>query len=150
MKTKDKDTMTFLGTMRLLMRYMRPQRTKLGSDLNLTPVHHRTLFYINEHDSCKMTDISSEFALSPAAVTRTVNNLIEVGLVERFHDEADRRVVRVRVTDQGRETMMRGLEEISATLGEVFERMDAEDLTALIRGMDGLRNALMECIGSDR
>ena len=53
--------MTFLGTMRLLMRYMGPQRTKLGSELNMTPVHHRTLFYINEHDSCKMTDIANEF-----------------------------------------------------------------------------------------
>ncbi len=150
MKAKDKDAMTFLGTMRLLMRYMNPQRTRLGSDLNMTPVHHRTLFYISEHDSCKMTDIANEFVLSPAAVTRTVNNLIEVGLVERFRDEADRRVVRVRVTDKGRETMMRGLEEISAMLSEVFGRMDAEDLTALIRGMGAMRNALRECVGSDR
>ena len=150
MKAKDKDAMKFLGTMRLLMRYMGPPRTKLGSELNMTPVHHRTLFYINEHDNCKMTDIANAFVLSPAAVTRTVNNLIEVGLVERFRDEADRRVVRVRLTDKGRETMLRGLEEISAMLSEVFGRMEAEDLTALIRGMDALRNALRECVGSDR
>ncbi len=150
MMTKDKDVMMFLGTMRLFMKHMGPLRTKMGSDLNMTPIHHRTLFYINEHDSCKMTDIANEFTLSPAAVTRTVNNLIEAGLVERYRDDADRRVVRLRMTDKGRETMMRGLEEIGAMLSEVFRRMDAEDLKALMRGMGALGNALRECIGSDR
>lgn len=149
MKTKDKDAMMFLGTMHLLMAYMDPQRTKIGSHLNMTPVHHRTLFYIKEHDGCKMADIANDFALTPAAVTRTVNNLIELGLVERYHDESDRRVVRVRVTDDGQETMKRGMEEISNMLGEVFKRMEGDDRAALVKGMNGLNRALGECLSSD-
>ncbi len=146
MRPKDKDAMIFLGTMRLLLKHMGPQRAQVGSDLNMTHVHHRTLFYISEHDGCKMNDIATSFSLTPAAVTRTVNNLIEMGLVERYHDEADRRVVQVRMTGKGQETMKKGMHEISAMLGIVFDRMDEEDRTALIRGMGALKTALRECM----
>ena len=146
MKPKHKDAMTFLGTMRLLMKHMGPNRTRVGSERNMTPAHHSTLFYINEHHDCKMTDIATNFTLTPAAVTRTVNQLIDRGLVERYHDEADRRIVRVRITEKGRETMKRGMREISAVLGEVFDLMDDEDRMALMRGMGALRNALRECL----
>jgi len=144
MRPKDKDAMIFLGTMRLLMKHMGPPR--VGSDLNMTPAHHRTLFFISQHDGCKMTDIATSFSLTPAAVTRTVNNLIEMGLVERYHDEADRRVVRVKMIGKGQETMKKGLQEISAMLGDVLDRMDVEDRTALIRGMGALKTALRECM----
>jgi DNA-binding MarR family transcriptional regulator len=146
MNSKDKDPMIFLGTMRLLMTHMGPLRTPVGSDLNMTSTHHQTLFYISEHEGCKMTDISTSFSLTPAAVTRTVNNLIEMGLVERYPDEADRRVVRVRKTGKGQETMKKVLHEISTRLGNILGRMDEEDRRALMRGMDALKTALRECM----
>lgn len=48
-----------------------------------------------------VSEIGAQMTDPRADITRLVDRLLKGGLVERYHDEADRRVVRVRLSDQG-------------------------------------------------
>lgn len=53
----------------------------------------------------KVSDLSTQLQITPAGVTHTINSLEEGGYLERLADLADRRVVLVRATDLGKETI---------------------------------------------
>ncbi|WP_300063879.1 MarR family transcriptional regulator [uncultured Roseobacter sp.] len=52
-----------------------------------------------------ISEIGAQMTDPRADVTRLVDRLLKAGLVERYHDEADRRVVRVRLTEAGSEAL---------------------------------------------
>lgn len=142
MKEEAPSLFELLNTIRRLMNHIGPHKTKMGSKIMMSPVHHHTLFYIIHHENCKMNDIAQGFHLSPAAVTRMVDNLIETGLVERVVDPSDRRIIRVRMTEKGVGTIKEGMKEIEGLLAGVVERMDKKDYASLVRGLKALDKAL--------
>jgi DNA-binding MarR family transcriptional regulator len=48
-----------------------------------------------------MSELADALGLQPATVTGLVDGLVEEGLVERRDDPADRRIVRVALTEKG-------------------------------------------------
>ena len=83
-----------------------------------------------------ISEIGAQMTDPRADVTRLVDRLLKAGLVERYHDEADRRVVRVRLSDAGGRT----LSALDAPLLDVHRAQFAEltadeleQLTTLLR-----------------
>jgi DNA-binding MarR family transcriptional regulator len=71
-----------------------------------------------------------------ADVTRFMDRLERDGFVERVHDKADRRVVRVLLTEKGRAALAALDEPLIALHRAQFAHMDSEEvhvLTALLR-----------------
>jgi DNA-binding MarR family transcriptional regulator len=56
----------------------------------------------SDASSLKVSELSSEMQITPAAVTHLINSLEKAGYVERLSDLSDRRVVLVGLTDEGR------------------------------------------------
>jgi DNA-binding MarR family transcriptional regulator len=81
--------------------------------------------------------------LSLPAASRTIDDLVRRGMVERHEDEADRRCKRVSLTGHGRQVIRRlnaarlnGLEQFAQTLNESERRALGEALTELLRRPD--------------
>jgi len=55
-----------------------------------------------DEDGLKSSEVAERAWSSPGTVTAVVNTLVRDGFVDRKPDEADRRVVRLYITDQGR------------------------------------------------
>lgn len=125
-----------------LMKYVGPQNTTLGASLKLTPVHHQSLLYIYMKKDCKMADLAKELFVSPPAITRIIDKLIDKGLVERNADKVDRRIIRLRMTEKGRRTLEEGRREVGILMEELLSRMEKEDYNMLIRGAKALSEAL--------
>jgi len=66
-----------------------------------------------------LKDLAEEMSFSLAGASRSIDALHQRGLVERREDEHDRRVKRVRITDDGRE-LLRNLNEMRVALLEQF------------------------------
>lgn len=65
---------------------------------------------IGQHQSGKgltVSDISSKMNVTPPTITPLIKTLESDGLVLRIHDQEDRRVVRVELTEQGRQFVKR-------------------------------------------
>jgi DNA-binding MarR family transcriptional regulator len=72
----------------------------------------------------------------------TASNLLEklarAGLVERLRGEEDRRVVRLRLTDKGRDIVARAPRPLTGLVVDALEKMPEESLAKLDQELAGL------------
>src|SRR6266581_1446821 len=76
-----------------------------GKPYVVTPPQWGVLALLGEQDGLTISSLSQARAIDPPTVTGIVTRLEQSGLVERRHDREDRRVVKVYLTDEGRDIM---------------------------------------------
>lgn len=72
-----------------------------GSRYGLTVPGWRVVAHLGEHQPMYAKDIAERAAMDSVSVTRALNHLDELGMVDRKIDVADRRRVVVRLTRKG-------------------------------------------------
>jgi DNA-binding MarR family transcriptional regulator len=77
--------------------------TLAQSGLRISPAGLGVLRVLMARDGLKSSDVAARGGSSPGTLTSVVNTLVREGYVERRSDEGDRRVVRLFVTDKGRQ-----------------------------------------------
>ena len=83
------------------MRRARRLRAERG-DHGLTLTQLAVLATLSRHGQMSPSDLASHERVQPPSMTRTINGLVDLGLVERSPDPDDGRQVRVDLTDEGR------------------------------------------------
>ncbi|MFJ5535001.1 MarR family winged helix-turn-helix transcriptional regulator [Streptomyces sp. NPDC093261] len=93
--------------LRLTRRVHRIQKRHLErSDLGITPAQSRLLRTLAHFGSPpRMADLAERLEVVPRAVTTLVDGLEASGRVRRVPDPSNRRVIRIEVTEQGREAL---------------------------------------------
>lgn len=84
----------------LLKNYERCEQMCLAQQ-GVTVAQAYTLLTLPSAVSITMNDLSAKMELASSTMTRMVDQLVAKGLVERQHDEEDRRVVWVKLTVKG-------------------------------------------------
>jgi DNA-binding MarR family transcriptional regulator len=77
--------------------------TLAQAGLRISPAGLGVLRVLLAADGLKSSDVAARGRSSPGTLTSVVNTLVREGYVERRSDAGDRRVVRLYVTDQGRQ-----------------------------------------------
>ena len=90
----------------------------------IQPGHHTVLRHLGE-DGARPSELAAQAGVSRQAVTKTLDDLERVGLVEREPDPADGRGVVVRYTPRGLAAL-----EVARTRGEELERRFASRIGA--------------------
>ncbi|HXZ05111.1 MAG TPA: MarR family transcriptional regulator [Ktedonobacteraceae bacterium] len=87
----------------------------------ITPPQWGVLSLLIEEDGQAIGTLSQQRAIDPPTVTGIVKRLEQNGLVERRHNYEDRRLVKVYLTDEGRD-IMRYLPEAAAKFNQIMSR----------------------------
>src|SRR5512138_738297 len=82
---------------------MRSELRKAGADESLQPVHLQALIYLSKANRYSNTPqaLADYLGLTKGTVSQTLLLLDRRGLIERFEDDIDRRVVRLRLSSAG-------------------------------------------------
>lgn len=86
-----------------LFSIMKEQHVQDAAELKLSMPQFVCLWVISNLGKFKMSDLATYLALSYASATNLINRLVDAGLVTRYDDPDDRRVVIVELSDKGRE-----------------------------------------------
>lgn len=89
----------------------------------------------SEDEGLKVSEISRFLGFSPPTITQLINSLEAKNMVERHADPSDRRVVRVKLTDQGKELTRKAKQFRDASLNRLVEHLgeeESEQLTELL------------------
>ncbi|MFJ4719771.1 MarR family winged helix-turn-helix transcriptional regulator [Streptomyces luteogriseus] len=142
MTTPDPDGLLAEQLLRLTRRVHRIQKRHLEHrDLGITPAQSRLLRTLAHWGSPpRMADLAERLEVVPRAVTTLVDGLEASGKVRRVPDPANRRVIRIELTDDGRGA----LHEVRAA-----RRSAAEEILAPLTGdqrevLGGLLNTLID------
>ena len=111
-------------------RLNRPSGKKRSPGPDLTLSQARTVWLLHAHDSHTMSELARRSAVSRPAATSNVDALQKLGMIERFADPSDRRVVLVRLSGKGRkwvqEHKKRHREDMTLLLSKLSARERAE------------------------
>jgi DNA-binding MarR family transcriptional regulator len=109
---------------------------------DLSPVAYSMLMALNESGPRRASDLVGMFSVDKGAVSRQVQSLLELGLIERDPDPEDRRAAILSITEEG----SRRLANIAAARrSEVIGRLsdwDQEELRTFVRSMARYNSAL--------
>lgn len=107
--------------------------------LGLNLSRHRALSVIHTLQPCTMSELADFSAVDRTTLTRTVDQLVDGGLVERATPREDRRQVMLTLTELGRRTCRRSLQaiygvsrDLLAGLAEADQRVVARSLEAML------------------
>ena len=132
----DRDVLTDTGMLMTAFREFRLgmqywiERTSVKTGLT-----HPQLILLTVLDAAgesTMTALTEKMGTTMGAVTNLADRLVHAGLVEREHDTEDRRVVKVRLTDKGRELVRRAISETTQYLAQFFGQVPEKDRKAFI------------------
>jgi len=98
---------------------------RLLADLGLFPGQESVLKLLLEHDGRTMGDLANALRVRPPTASKTIARLTAQGLVERRATDGDGRLVRVFLTEAGRE---RG-----SSIDKIWDTLEAE----MVAGLDG-------------
>jgi DNA-binding MarR family transcriptional regulator len=142
MSTPDADGLLAEQLLRLTRRVHRIQKRHLEQcGLGITPAQSRLLRTLVHYSSPpRMADLAERLEVVPRAVTTLVDGLEASGQVRRVPDPTNRRVIRIELTDDGRQA----LRELRNA-----RRTAAEDILAPLTGeqrelLTGLLSALVD------
>src|SRR5207247_9188259 len=99
----DKNPLVLLELVERLGNLMRTELRKSGAEESLQPVHLQALLYLSKANRYSNTPqaLADYLGLTKGTVSQTLLLLDRRGLVERFEDDIDRRVVRLRLSSAG-------------------------------------------------
>jgi DNA-binding MarR family transcriptional regulator len=106
------------------------QRLHAGSSasgwiqLNLSMPQLRTLFQIDYLGQTPMSRLAHSLGIGVSAATGLVDRLVDHGLVQRQHDQNDRRIVLVEATPSGRSLIIQLRSASAERLMEIMTRLD--------------------------
>src|ERR1700722_19117332 len=101
--------------------------TLTQAGLRISPAGLGVLRVLLAGDGLKSSDVASRGWSSPGTLTSVVNTLVREGYVERRSDAGDRRVVRLFVTDKGRQVCQDYYALAAPRWREAFDFVDPAD-----------------------
>ena len=106
---------------------------KMLADQNeeLTGVQFFTLRLLAREKRLKVTDIATCMGVTLSAITGLINRLYKLGLVAREQDEADRRIVWIKLTPKGQELVDELIEKRAEKLAGLLKGLPPEDFKKL-------------------
>ncbi|SMC45044.1 MarR family winged helix-turn-helix transcriptional regulator [Sporomusa malonica] len=85
----------------------------------ITVAQCHTLIEIGRKNTLSLNELSESLTLDKSTMSRTVDNLVNIGLVERQSDKQDRRYTKITLTENGSKMV----ELINGSMEEYFARV---------------------------
>ncbi|NHO32160.1 MarR family winged helix-turn-helix transcriptional regulator [Acetobacter fallax] len=121
-----------MDALKPLVRNNQAEIMALTAELDLTLSQGRILLELSKaEEDLANTDIATRITLSVAATTRAVDALYRSGLVTRREDEADRRIKRIGLTNQGRAIISAIMEIKRRSVERFIAALSSDERTAL-------------------
>jgi DNA-binding MarR family transcriptional regulator len=99
------------------------------------------LLYIDEQQWVTMGQLASHLRLDSSTLSRTVDGLEGKGLVERWGDDQDRRIVWVQLSEEGRKLCVDIHDSNDAYVRDVFQHITAAKRQSVIDAFETLVEA---------
>ena len=133
--------------MRHVVSHLGVESTPSGKRFGLTTTRIIALAAALHADGLTMSELAAALDLPAPLATRTADELVQRGLLERLADASDRRRVLVRATPLGRQALDEVHGEAEQLIAGVLERMTAEEADALVLGLGALIRVMHEAGG---
>lgn len=115
---------------------------KSCDDFSMPPSHTKVIFYLVEYDSSPISQIADNLGISKPNMTPIIENLINYGLVNRYPDPNDRRILRVELTPTAHELIKLFHDAICNSFVEKISTLSDDEISLLTESTSNLTTLL--------
>ena len=108
------------------------------SDLSIPPSHIRVIFYLLHYNSSPISQIADNLGISKPNMTPIIDNLINCGLVNRYNDPNDRRILRIELTQKSFDLLEAFRVAFCNLFKEKISALSDDDIITLDKSMTNL------------
>lgn len=119
---------------------------KNGSDLSVSEMH--TLVAIGRQQPKPMSDVAAELMISVSTLSIAISKLEGRGYVSRMKNESDRRVVRIALTEKGRQALDEHEQFYFDVIGAYMQGMTAQEKKEAVRTLSHIEKLLAGQMGN--
>ncbi len=120
---------TTFALLRLLGRNFRRER----EPLNITPTQYHALALMREAGTTTLMSMAGLLKVAGPTATRAIDALEQKGLVVKDRDPQDRRIVWLRLSDEGEDLLMRERQQHIAYLQHLGSKLTPAEQQELVR-----------------
>ena len=134
-----------LSIPRLLFREIRRKLIKAALaniDVDITPLHFEIMSLLKETGTLHVAEIGDRLCIAKAQMTHLIDKLVDLNIVKRKLDIADRRTINITLTGQGRAFLEEHKNRLVSTTMETMSRLTDEELEDLANTLRKLRDIL--------
>lgn len=115
------------------------------NEKNITMARFWVMNKLSADNPITMKELQRRLLLAPGTLTGLVDNLVSDRLVERWRDETDRRLVYLKLTQEGDKLLKEILQYRTSILANILEKIDGLDVEQLNSDLMLIWNQLKEC-----
>ena len=141
----EKVALDLLSIPPLIFRGIRKKVIKSAlADINvdITPLHFEIMTLLEEAGTLHVAEIGERLQIARAQMTHLIDKLVDLNIVERKMDIADRRIINITLTDRGRVFLKEHKNRIVRTTIETMCQLTDEELKDLANTLRKLRDIL--------
>ncbi len=101
--------------------------------VHLSLLQIEALIYIMKNNDCQMREIAERFKIEMPTATSLINKLCIMKLTKRISDKKDRRIVRINLTEKGKQLLDEAMEERSKKIHKLLIHIPENDKKELLR-----------------
>lgn len=105
-------------------------------DLSVKEMH--TIEAIDTHGNMSSNQVAKTLNVTPGTLTVAIQNLVKKGYITRVQSEEDRRVVKLQLTDKGKEMVDMYQQFHQEMVTETLTDLDPEEVKVLSKGLNNL------------
>jgi len=113
-------------------------------EAGITRHHLEILRVLDEEGTLHVAEIADMLLISKSQMTRLIDEMIGLGLVERRPDITDRRKSNISLTPNGRAAVDQVMMTLKSTLAVQLASLDKEDLKSLASSLKAISNVLLK------
>jgi long-chain acyl-CoA synthetase len=110
--------------------------------MDLTLPQYRVLVVLGE-GSAAASGLADRLAVRPSSITAVIDGLVAKGMVDRKHEEGDRRRIALRLTNEGASALAEANVAVDAYLASIAAHLPEEDAATVLRSLELWGQALM-------
>ena len=123
-----------------VIRWFHLNRANAMLATQINPGQFFVLEFIHESGSQRMSDLARQLHVSMPAITRMVDKLYVLKMVERMHGKQDRRVIRIDITLKGRKVVTSFQKQRKQAFVEIFAQLSEKDRQDYLRVMNSIHD----------
>jgi DNA-binding MarR family transcriptional regulator len=111
---------------------------------NLNPVSFFVLHLLGHHEILTMSEIGCKLQMPKPHVTAQIDKLIDDNMVERIYDSNDRRIIKVKLSEKGKEDLKKISHDVGVEIRQRIQSLDTQKLKLMLDSSQQLRDILYE------
>ncbi len=142
----EKVSMDLLSIPPLIFRAVRKRITKTTLaevDIDITPLHFEIVKLLEEKGTMHPSEIGERLQIAKAQMTKLIDRLVSLDIVERKIGTIDRRTHNIALTLQAREMLERHKQKTISAVQEIMSSLSDDELENLSASLRKLRDVLL-------